>query len=61
MMYRTNMLPEHYAFLRMKTKNIGSNILFENTSYYLRHFLLEQSITIENKEGSDLIQKILSD
>jgi hypothetical protein len=40
----------------MKNKIIGKHILLENTPYYLCHFLLDQSITIENKEGSDLIQ-----
>ncbi|PGA95019.1 hypothetical protein [Bacillus toyonensis] len=57
MMHRTNISSERCTFLRTKNKIIGRNILLENTPYYLRHFLLDQSITIENKEGSDLIQK----
>ncbi|MDP1460122.1 hypothetical protein Q8G37_27755, partial [Bacillus wiedmannii] len=56
MIHRTNVSPKHYTFLRMKNKIIGRYILLENTPYYLCHFLLNQSITIENKEGSDLIQ-----
>lgn len=56
MIHRTNVSPKHYTFLRMKNKIIGKHILLENTPYYLCHFLLDQSITIENKEGSDLIQ-----
>ncbi|PHG62741.1 hypothetical protein [Bacillus toyonensis] len=57
MVHRKNVSSEHYTFLRTKNKIIGGNHLLENTPYYLRHFLLDQSITIENKEGSDLIQK----
>ncbi|QDZ74532.1 hypothetical protein [Bacillus cereus] len=57
MIYRPNVLPERCTSLRMKNKIIGRNILLENTPYYRHHFLLNQSITIENKEGSDLIQK----
>ncbi|WP_340135804.1 hypothetical protein [Bacillus cereus] len=56
MIHITNVSPEYYTFLRMKNKIIGGHILLENTPYYLCHFLLDQSITIENKEGSDLIQ-----
>lgn len=57
MIHRTNVSLERCTFLRMKNKIIGRNILLENTPYYLCHFFLNQSITIENKEGSDLIQK----
>ncbi|MBG9616689.1 hypothetical protein [Bacillus cereus] len=56
-MFLTTISSEQYTFFRVKNKIIGGNLLFENTPYYLRHFLLDQSITIENKEGSDLIQK----
>ncbi|WP_410991105.1 hypothetical protein [Bacillus cereus] len=57
MIHRTKVSSEQYTSLRMKNKIIGRNILLENTPYYLCNFLLNQSITIENKEGSDLIQK----
>lgn len=57
MIHRTKVSPEQYTSLRMKNKIIGRNILLENKRYYLCNFLLNQSITIENKEGSDLIPK----
>ncbi|HDR7791218.1 hypothetical protein COJ60_21535 [Bacillus cereus] len=53
----TNSSSELNTFLRMKNKIVGRDFLLENTPYYLRHFSLNQSIAIENKEGSDLIQK----
>jgi hypothetical protein len=41
----------------VRNKKIGSNYLCENTPYYLKHVLTDKHITIENKEGSDLLRK----
>jgi hypothetical protein len=41
----------------VRNKKNGSNYLCENTPYYLKHVLTDKHITIENKEGSDLLRK----
>jgi hypothetical protein len=41
----------------VRNKKIGSNYLCENTPYYLKHVLTDKHITIENKEGWDLLRK----